>query len=252
MALRISGRKLSFEILRNSPSLEEEEEEEHEQHSKSDPTQTTNRNKKRKHRASKKKKNLLDPSNSIPEDPPADSQPLNSNSVSSDPHSKKKQPPFENGRACNGFELNALSYCAVVCEEVRAPEGTAEESSVCTVAAREDRSDFPARVSGGGLEGFNFGELRQRAVNGASSEDLTASTAVVDDGAKDDGGGSGGAKGSVAEKPNEPDRKVVTKLEKEESLDWNRLMAEDPNCEWNVPFSNEIFFKSIWIFVFKN
>lgn len=99
-----------------------------------------------------------------------------------------------------------------------------EESaaSVCIAAGRE----VPAN-------GFNFGELRQRPVNGGSSEDLAASAAaVVDGGGKDDGGAN--ASPVEKEKPtNEPDRSGVAKLEKVESLDWRRLMAEDPNCEWN-------------------
>ncbi|KAF1893583.1 hypothetical protein Lal_00002076 [Lupinus albus] len=209
MALRTTTRKLSFEILNQSLSFENEQQQfSFIQRTKSDPTQTTSRNKKRKQRASKKKKNLLDPSNSIPEEPLPDSDSFNSNSVSVD---LKREAPLENGRACNDFELNGLCYSVT--------------ESVCTVAAREDGSEFPASAR----EGFNFGELRQRAVIGGSSEDLKASTvvvaAVVDDGGKNDGGAS------VAVKPNEPDRNVVTKLMKEESLDWNRLMAEDPNLE---------------------
>lgn len=109
-----------------------------------------------------------------------------------------------------------------MCEE-------ATEASVCAVtAAREAGAAFPTSVRGGS-EGFNFGELRQRNVNGGSSEDLVASV-MGDEGGigKDDGG----VKASPVEKPtNEPDRNVVTKLETVESLDWRRLMAEDPNCE---------------------
>ncbi|OIW00219.1 hypothetical protein TanjilG_27470 [Lupinus angustifolius] len=225
MALRNSSRKLSFEILNQSLSFEDEEEQfSFIQRTKSDPTQTITRNKKRKQRASKKKKNLLDPSNSIPEDPLPDSNSLNSNSVSVD---LKREVPLENGRACNGFELNGLCYSVT--------------ESVFTVAAREDGSEFPASAR----EGFNFGELRQRAVIGGSSEDLKASTvvaaaAVVDDGGKHDG--SDTVKASVVVKPNEPDRNVVTKLVKEESLDWNRLMAEDPNYVFSVEKSPVTYF----------
>ncbi|KAE9604311.1 putative Tapt1 family protein [Lupinus albus] len=220
MALRTTTRKLSFEILNQSLSFENEQQQfSFIQRTKSDPTQTTSRNKKRKQRASKKKKNLLDPSNSIPEEPLPDSDSFNSNSVSVD---LKREAPLENGRACNDFELNGLCYSVT--------------ESVCTVAAREDGSEFPASAR----EGFNFGELRQRAVIGGSSEDLKASTvvvaAVVDDGGKNDGGAS------VAVKPNEPDRNVVTKLMKEESLDWNRLMAEDPNYVFSVEKSPVTYF----------
>lgn len=106
------------------------------------------------------------------------------------------------------------------------------EASVSAVAAsREDGAEVPTTVRGVG-EGFNFGELRQRNVNGSSSEDLAASSAAVGcDGAigRDDGS----VKVSPEEKPmNEPDRNGITRLETVESLDWKRLMAEDPNCEY--------------------
>ncbi|XP_019437156.1 PREDICTED: protein POLLEN DEFECTIVE IN GUIDANCE 1-like [Lupinus angustifolius] len=226
MALRNATRKLSFEILRQSLSFEENEEQSFIHRTKSDPTQTTNRNKKRKHKASKKKKNLLDPSNSIPENPLTDFQSFNSNSVSVDLNGEA---PLENGLACSGFEFNALSYSVT--------------ESVCSVAAREDGSEFPTSAR----EGFNFGELRQRAVGGGSYEDLIASTAaaaeVVDDagkcGGSDDSGG--GLVASVAEM-NEPDRNVVRNLVKEESLDWNRLMAEDPNYLFSVDKSPLTYF----------
>ncbi|KAE9587414.1 putative Tapt1 family protein [Lupinus albus] len=226
MALRNATRKLSFEILRQSFSFEENEEQQFSfiHRTKSDPTKTSNRNKKRKHKASKKKKNLLDPSNSIPEHPLTHFQSFNSNSVSVDLNG---EPPLENGLACSGLELNALSYSVT--------------ESVFTVAAREDGSEFPASAR----EGFNFGELRQRAVSGGSSEDLIASTAaaVVDDAGKCGGSGDsgGGVMASMVEM-NEPDRNVVRKLVKEESLDWNRLMAEDPNYLFSVDKSPLAYF----------
>ncbi|XP_027332730.1 protein POLLEN DEFECTIVE IN GUIDANCE 1-like isoform X2 [Abrus precatorius] len=208
MALRNGGRKLSFEVLSRSVSPEDE----------SDPSQANR--KKRKHRASKKKKKLLDRADSI------------------DPLHSKTDAPFENGLACNGFELDAhrcfaVGGSVVVCEEVR-------EASVCDVAeAREDGTDIPTSVRGG-IEGFNFGELRQRNVNCGSSEDLVAPV-TRDESAigKDDGE----VKVSPVEKPtNEPDRNVVTKLETVESLDWKRIMAEDPNCVFSVEKSPVRYF----------
>ncbi|KAK7281967.1 hypothetical protein RIF29_10385 [Crotalaria pallida] len=225
MASRTTARKLSFRIL-NQTQEEQDDEEQHQfssiHRTKSDPTQTSK--KKRKHRASKKKKNLLDPSNFIPEHSLTDSQkPVNSNSVSDDLKRVEEGAPLQNGRACNGFEINAISYSVA--------------ESVCTVAAREDGNEFPASVR----EGFNFGELRQRAVNGEGS---TVAVAVIDDGEKHDGGAGGGVvKATVATKPNEPDRSnAVTKLEKEESLDWKRLMAEDPNYVFTVEKSPVAYF----------
>ncbi|XP_027904554.1 protein POLLEN DEFECTIVE IN GUIDANCE 1 [Vigna unguiculata] len=166
---------------------------------------------KRRHRASKRKKKLLDCADSV------------------DPH----MAPLENGGACNGFELDANRYSAgggsVVYEEVR-------EESVCAVAeAREAESEEPTAVRGG-IEGFNFGILRQRNVSCGSSDDFPAS--VVRDEKEE-----GGVKASQAEKPtSEPDRNVATKLETVESLDWKRLMAEDPNYVFSVEKSPVTYF----------
>ncbi|KAL5192071.1 Protein POLLEN DEFECTIVE IN GUIDANCE 1 [Glycine soja] len=191
MALRNGGRKISFEVL----SVEDE----------SDPTERNR--KKRRHRTSKKKKKLLD----------------RADSDSADPRSA----PLENGGACNGFELDASRYCGgggggggggsvVVCEA----------ESVCAVAEARGAESEEATAVRGGIEGFNFGELRQRNVNCGSSEDLAASVVVRDE--KEDGG----VNASPVEKAtNEPDRNVVKKLETVESLDWKRIMAEDPNLE---------------------
>ncbi|KAK7302152.1 hypothetical protein RJT34_13033 [Clitoria ternatea] len=195
MALRNGGTKLSFGLLSRSPSPEHQ----------SDPPHANNR-KKRKHR---KKKKILDRADSV------------------DPHS-----PLQNGRACNGFELDAHRCGAVggtvVCEEVR------EESVRAVAAARDTDAEIPTTVRGG-IDGFNFGELRQRNVNCGSSEDLAAS--VVRD--EEDGG----ANASPVEKPtNEPDRNVVTKLETVESLDWQRIMAEDPNYVFSVEKSPIAYF----------
>lgn len=105
----------------------------------------------------------------------------------------------------------------------------ASEPTVSTVTVASETGDvFPTTVRGG-VEGFNFRELRQRNVNGGSSEDLAASV-VGDDGGieKEDSD----VKATPVEKPtNEPVANGVKRLETLESLDWKRLMAEDPNCE---------------------
>lgn len=227
MALRTAGTKLSFEVLRRTPLDEEEVSLLH--RSKSDLTTLPDR-KKRKNRASKRKKKLLDPVDSV--------------ANSDDPH-RITEAPLTNGRSCNGFELHAMRYCAtggsVVCEE-------ATEASVCAVtSAPEGGSAFPTSVRGG-VEGFNFGELRQRNVNGGSTEDLAASV-VGDDGGIEKDNFSGGiekdncsdgigkedcsVKASPVEKPiNVSERSVLTKSETVESVEWKRIMAEDPNCEF--------------------
>ncbi|XP_057443169.1 protein POLLEN DEFECTIVE IN GUIDANCE 1 [Lotus japonicus] len=210
MASRTGGGKLSFEVLRRIPYAEENS---LVYRSNSDPPVPDR--KKRKKRASKKKKKLLDP-----------------HASTADPHSET---PHENGTACNGFVLDAMRFSAVGGSVVY-------EASVSAVAAsREDGAEVPTTVRGVG-EGFNFGELRQRNVNGSSSEDLAASSAAVGcDGAigRDDGS----VKVSPEEKPmNEPDRNGITRLETVESLDWKRLMAEDPNYVFSVEKSPLTYF----------
>lgn len=209
MALRTGNTKLSFEVLRRTPSIEEQESLLH--RSKSDPDR-----KKRKHR---RKKKLLDPL---------------ANSV--DPHRETKS-PIQNGIVCNGngfgFELDAMRYSgtggSVVCEELSEP-------SV--------RSTFPTSVRGS-VEGFNFGELRQRNVNGGSSEDLVASVIRDDDSIgkeKEDCV----KQMSPMEKPikndAERERSVLTKAETIESVDWKRIMEEDPNYVFKVDKSPVAYF----------
>ncbi|KAL1363835.1 hypothetical protein AAHE18_03G175600 [Arachis hypogaea] len=207
MALRTAGRKLSFDVLRHHP------------------TQTTTTQKSRKQRRNKKKKGqkLLESSFVKGADPCSsveDSRTLNSDSVTSDPHF-----PLQNGNACNGFELGARKFYST--GSVTLVEEEENAASVCT----------------GPATGFNFGELRQRAVNSGSSEDLANSAAVaVDGGGKDDGG----AKASPTEKPklmNENDRNGgVAKLETVESLDWRHVMVEDPNYVFLVDKSPLSYF----------
>ncbi|KAF7838270.1 protein POLLEN DEFECTIVE IN GUIDANCE 1 [Senna tora] len=164
--------------------------------------------KKRKHKTSKKKKVIH---SSIPEDPIENRGML-----------------FNNGATCcvNGYELNSQRYYTVgtvICEEISAPEES--KASVCTVA-RVTESEFQGVRSG---EGFNLGELRLRTVNGSSCEDLGSS--IVDGNGKDDSL----AKANSTEKQRiGPTVNVVKKLETAESLDWNRLMAEDPNYMFSV------------------
>ncbi|KAL1347379.1 hypothetical protein AAHE18_07G000700 [Arachis hypogaea] len=181
--------------------------------------------KSRKQRRNKKKKDqkLLESSSVTGADlcsAVEDSRTLNSDSVTSDPHF-----PLQNGSACNGFELGARKFYST--GSVTLVEEEESAASVCT----------------GPATGFNFGELRQRAVNSGSSEDLANSAAVaVDGGGKDDGG----AKASPIENPkltNENDRNGgVAKLETVESLDWRRVMSEDPNYVFLVDKSPLAYF----------
>ncbi|WJX39199.1 hypothetical protein P8452_26767 [Trifolium repens] len=214
MAFRTGNTKLSFEVLRRTSTVEQDS---LLHRSKSDPITQPDR-KKRKH---KRKKKLLDPVHSIAD--------------SSDPNNKTEL-PLQNG--CNGFDLDSMRYCgnggSVVYEEQT-------EASVCAVTAPpETVAAFPTSVRGG-VEGFNFGKLRQRNVSFGSSEDIVASV-VGDDGGN--GKENDGVKASpVVEKPkNEPDRSVLTKSETVESVDWKRIMEEDPNYVFTVDKSPVAYF----------
>ncbi|XP_054806781.1 protein POLLEN DEFECTIVE IN GUIDANCE 1 [Prosopis cineraria] len=245
MAVRSAGRKLSFEILSDDSSHEEDDSGLYRSKSspsrinvstaeQSQPAHSVSPNKsnrkKRKHKSSRKKK-LVEPS--IPEDPIAEQQTVNSNSVSSDSRdlhssSANGEVLLNNGAACgvNGFELGRRGYYTVGtvnCEEISAAEES--KTSVCTVA-RVAETEFQS-VRGG--EGFNFGELRLRTVNGSNCEDLGPSS--VDGNDKDD---SGAKASSVEKQRNGPHGNVVSQLETAVSLDWNRLMAQDPNNMFSV------------------
>lgn len=242
MGLRSAGRKLSFEILDDGSSNGEDEPRLYRSKSDSiriqdgtaEQSQSSNSvshskssRKKRKQKTSKKRKVI---ESCIPEDPIAEQESINLNSISadfSDPHSssENREGIVNNGATCcvNGYELNSNRYYTVgtvVCEEVRAPEES--KTSVCSVA-HVTETEFQGALGG---EGFNFGELRLRAVNGGGCEDLGFS--MVDGNGKDD---SVAKASSVEKQRNGSNGNVVTKLETAESLDWNRLMAEDPNCE---------------------
>ncbi|CAK8566705.1 unnamed protein product [Lathyrus sativus] len=215
MASRTGGTKLSFEVLRRNPIVEEDS---FLHHSKSDPATLPDR-KKRKNRASKKKKKSLDPVDSVAD--------------SGDPN-RKNELPLENGGPCNGFGIDAMRYCgnggSVVYEEA------SETSFSGVTAAPEVGSSFSTTVRGS-VEGF--GELRQRNVN-SSSEDLVASV-VGDIGeiGKDDDC----VKESPVETPRkETERKVLTKSETVESVDWKRIMEEDPNYVFTVDRSPVAYF----------
>ncbi|WJX94384.1 hypothetical protein P8452_75804 [Trifolium repens] len=154
MAFRTGNTKLSFEVLRRTSPVEQDS---LLHRSKSDPITQPDR-KKCKH---KRKKKLLDL--------------VDSTADSTDPN-HKTQLPLQNG--CNGFELDSMRYCgnggSVVYKEPT-------EAIVCAVtAALETVAACPTSVRGG-VEGFNFGKLRQRNVSFGSCEDIVASL-VGDDG----------------------------------------------------------------------
>ncbi|KAF3954343.1 hypothetical protein CMV_020301 [Castanea mollissima] len=207
MSLRSDDRKLSFEILSNSTSFEEDESLFF-YRSNSDPIQNgvvvqsrpkpnPNR-KKRKH----KRKKPIHSESSIREDPMAE--------ATLDP---------DTNRTNNGLESNCMHSYSV------------ESSSVCTVVAEPDFQN----VRG---DGFNFGALRQRSVSISGASDDAASR-VGGDNEKEkekEEEESGGEVSSAVKQRAELNGSVgcSNKLETEKSLDWKRLMADDPNLSFKV------------------
>ena len=98
---------------------------------------------------------------------------------------------------------------------------------------------------------FNSGELRQRNVNGGS---IGGDVGVVEDAASRVGGEekveSGAEVNSAGKQRNEPNGNVVTRLETAESLDWKRLMAEDPNCESLMPILSSLNFVNFLVSIY--
>lgn len=238
MALRSDGRKLSFEILSQSSSLFDDEALVY--RSDSDPIQshvseskTTEKPKckKRRHRKGSKRKKTIE--SAITEDPIAEqtvdpdsvfnhSESTNTFAGDSDAFSIFGNGERDYTNCTNGLESKCMSY-SVVCEEIR----VAEESvgSVCTVTEVTE-PEFQ-KVRG---EGFNFGELRQR-VSG-TGDDAAASRVEDNESEK------GVEVSSAAKQRGEPNGSVVANtLETAESLDWKRLMAEDPSLGFSVETS---------------
>lgn len=221
MALRSAGRKLSFEILRNNSSPEEDEETLI-QRSISDPIRNqfsvsasddyTSQVKPNRKKRRKKKKTIIN--STIPEDPIVEKKRFDCDSV------------FDNSTSTNSVSeiVYVYSVGTVVCEE--------SGGNVRTETKVAEPGFQNLRVG----EVFNHGELRQRTVNGSGSND-----GVVEDvGSRvcNDGKVENSAESSSAGKQrNELNGSLAPKLEPAESLDWKRLMAEDPNCEFMISFS---------------
>ncbi|XP_030959795.1 protein POLLEN DEFECTIVE IN GUIDANCE 1 isoform X2 [Quercus lobata] len=207
MALRSDDRKLSFEVLSQSMSFEEDESLFF-YRSNSDPIQNgvvvqskpnPNR-KKRKHR----RKKPIHSESSIREDPIAE--------ATLDPETSRT----------NGLESNCTHSYSV------------ESSSVCTVVTEPDFQN----VRG---EGFNLGELRQRSVSISGASDDAASRVggdnekVKEKEREKEEEESGVEVSSAVKQRAEPNGSVGSKkLETEKSLDWKRLMADDPNLSFTV------------------
>ncbi|CAH2050307.1 unnamed protein product [Thlaspi arvense] len=105
----------------------------------------------------------------------------------------------ENGSSesnCNNFSVQST-----LCEEV-----ALRETEYCN------------------CDGYAVGELRQRSVGGWSEEAVSR----IDENAKKESG-STDVDSASRKQPPEPNGNVIGKLETVESLDWKRVMAQDPN-----------------------
>ncbi|OMO72457.1 S-locus glycoprotein [Corchorus olitorius] len=212
MALKSSGRKLSFDILSNTSYLEEEYDRSLVYRSNSDPIQSQNdvsqpprdsRKKKKKH---KKKKDATVEFPIIREDPVAEQS--GGGGVAAESNS-------ENFGIRENGNVNRISYIGggsvVVLEE-------SVSQNVC-----------------------GFGELRQRNVNGVigGGGEETATETVEESGVE-----VSSLKEPLQPSPPQPvaNGNAVNRLETAESLDWKRLMAEDPNNLFTVDKSPVKYF----------
>lgn len=208
MALRSGGRKLSFEILSQEDQLLVYQ-------SNTDQVEKPSR-KKKKHKSKKnKKEKSLESCSTIAEDPITETSTIDSNDVDS-----KK---MENG---NAFLENRSRYDG---------GGGGGGSSVSEVTE---------------CQSF-YGELRQRCVNGVGGggEETLALSSSAENGTEESGVEV--TSGEKQQWRSEPNGSVVvpamTKLETAESLDWKKLMAEDPHCKSEVNlFYLFIYFHFIW------
>ncbi|KAF5450303.1 hypothetical protein F2P56_030668 [Juglans regia] len=244
MGLRSDGKRLSFDILGTNRLLEEDDaltyrpisDPSHNYAVQSEGTSSSTHGKpkckKRKHKKGSKRKKTIE--SSIPDDTITQTTP---DPESIFDHYKNTGTLPENGESSctyypNGFESKCKSYSAgtIVCEENRVPEES--RGSLCTVT-QVTEPEFP-NVRG---EGFNFGELRQRSVGGAGDD---AAASRVEENASEKGIEVSSA---ALKQLSEPNVAVLpNRLDTAESLDWKRLMAEDPNFTFSVEKSPVKYF----------
>ncbi|KAF4368480.1 hypothetical protein F8388_018604 [Cannabis sativa] len=231
MALRSAGRNLSYEILSQSSSIEDDETLFHRSnsdpfHNHSVPNPNRKRRKKRKKKTATNTNTIttstttIEIQSSIPEEPingndreaEADSSVLDNFGIAE----QKFQVSGNGDSYCssNGFESNYEGFSVTPAKFVRSGSG----GSVCTVTEQQP-----------GFQNVR-GELRQRTVNGSGGG--------AGDGGLEDSASRVYSEGKVetdvevnsaGKQRTEPNGVVLTKLETAESLDWKKLMAEDPN-----------------------
>uniref|UniRef100_A0A5B7B1H1 Protein POLLEN DEFECTIVE IN GUIDANCE 1 n=1 Tax=Davidia involucrata TaxID=16924 RepID=A0A5B7B1H1_DAVIN len=238
MALRSTGRKPSFDILSASTSFEYDETSiyrsnsdppvrENGDTSKSSAFESKSNRRKRKNKASKKKKMMMECS--ISEESVTDK--------GIDSIFDQKRTVLENGYFTNELEVNCKNYSvqSVVCEEVTVPEESV--GSACTVFPVME----PEFQKLQGSDGYLVGALRQRNVNGSGGGGVEESMPWIDESAKEETISKEMESASGKQRV-EPNGNVVRKLETAESLDWKRLMAEDPNYQFSVEKSPVKYF----------
>ncbi|XP_060960271.1 protein POLLEN DEFECTIVE IN GUIDANCE 1 isoform X2 [Cannabis sativa] len=233
MALRSAGRNLSYEILSQSSSIEDDETLFHRSnsdpfHNHSVPNPNRKKRKKRKKKTATNTNTIttstttIEIQSSIPEEPingnyreaeaEADSSVLDNFGIAE----QKFQVSGNGDSYCssNGFESNYEGFSVTPAKFVRSGSG----GSVCTVTEQQP-----------GFQNVR-GELRQRTVNGSGGG--------AGDGGLEDSASRVYSEGKVetdvevnsaGKQRTEPNGVVLTKLETAESLDWKKLMAEDPN-----------------------
>ncbi|XWS64055.1 hypothetical protein CRYUN_Cryun06bG0154100 [Craigia yunnanensis] len=172
------------------------------------PSRNNRKKKKHKKKKHKKKKEASTEFSIIPEDPFAKQRESSGSSVVVEPNS-------ENYGIRDNGNVNMISY-------VGGGSFVVMEDTVCQ------------NVCG-------FGELRQRNINGVvggGGEEMATVAARADEGRLE----VSSSKEQLPPVPPQPVANVADKLETAESLDWKRLMAEDPNYLYTVEKSPVKYF----------
>lgn len=219
MALRSSGRRLSFEILSRSSNLEEEE-------------------------------SLLlyrSQSDPIPGKYVAESLASSSREMPMGSRRKKKHKGSKRKRATELLKIPENDVLTENrAEDLNSVSTTANDSRIGENVLYENRSSY-CGGGGGSLvttveeesvyqNAYNFGELRQRNVNSSGNvnvEDAMSESRFDNESRVEESVGEVSSTEKAPQLPqqwrSEQNGHVETKLETAGSLDWKRLMAEDPN-----------------------
>ncbi|XP_043808451.1 protein POLLEN DEFECTIVE IN GUIDANCE 1 isoform X2 [Manihot esculenta] len=212
MALRSSGRKLSFEILSEGRSTEEGRPLLY--RSNTDPIEKVSISPEKPNRKKKKHRKKKPPESysTVPEDPISESRFTDSNSV------------IQNGNVF--MENRSSSFAGGVSVE-------------CTVSDATEVAECQSVLNNSGSE------LRQRNVSngggGGGRDEMLSSSPMGENGMLDSGVEVSSAEKLCRDEPNGSVVPIAT-LEPAVSLDWMQLMAEDPNFIFSVEASPVKYF----------